>query len=179
MKTAPPNKIPLRVGGRAELAPQTPETHPRITRTLSMRSIPVMLALALALGSIHASAADLELEFGPALFEKAIETPAMIETGFGRRFTIEGSPSYDSPLYEGLWPMTIAAFRHHELRADFLEKKFQSPVKIKIDTFLLASADTHPIRDSLWPMTLEAFQRLDAPKYEDTEIFTFCIAAND
>lgn len=144
-----------------------------------MRPLLSLLALALALESIHASAADLEFEFGPTLFEKATEKPSKIDTGFGRRFTIESRPSYDSPLYKGLWPMTLAAFRHEALRADVPEKEFESPVKIKIDTFLLASADAHPIRDLLWPMTLAAFQELDRPNSEDEEIFTFCIATND
>ena len=57
-------------------------------------------------------AADFEIEFGPALFEQpTVEKPATKETGFGIRMVIDGQQSYDSPLYQGLWPMTLEAFR--------------------------------------------------------------------
>jgi len=146
-------------------------------------------------------AADLEFEFGPTLFKQpAVEKPAENDTGFGRRIVIDGSPSYDSPLYEGLWPMTLDAFRGDRriIRMNFdltlpklpiSDPRLHEPRRIvppgmlialkpaaSVQSFTEPSYD-HPLYEGLWPMTISAFRRIDMPK--DIEVFAFCITANN
>ena len=56
--------------------------------------------------AMSAHAADVEFECDEAMFEPS----APINQDIERRFAIEGRANLDSPLYEGLWPMTLEAF---------------------------------------------------------------------
>jgi hypothetical protein len=103
--------------------------------------------------------------------------------------------SYDSPLYRGLWPMTIEAFKQLDWTADRESSdvkplNFAFPVIISDDGgFVIAShpADPvqnfagrsykHPLYDGLWPMTVKSFRRSDLPV--DEAVFTFNIAMNN
>jgi len=64
-----------------------------------MRPTRFLLALALVPCSVPASAADVEFEVQGDQFEK----PTAAKPNFVNFF-------YDSPLYKGLWPMTLEAF---------------------------------------------------------------------
>jgi hypothetical protein len=165
-----------------------------------MRPTSIMLALALAACSVPASAADVEFEARDDLFERTDpDKSAATELGFGRRVILDGHETYDSPLYEGLWPMTLKAFRgdprRMRMNADATPLKIPTspprlyeplrivppvmPVALNLPIPVLNFAGPlydHPLYEDLWSMTLAAFRRLDEPK--DTEFPTFCIAAN-
>ena len=68
-----------------------------------MRTAIATLVVALGTLSLTASAADVDFEIGPKLCEE----PAVVEENFALF-------SYNSPLYDGLWPMTREAFRRSD-----------------------------------------------------------------
>lgn len=82
-----------------------------------MRQTVFAIALALSSLPLTASADDVSFELDTHLFEE----PAVVEENFALF-------SYDSPLYDGLWPMTREAFR----ASDF-------PVDKEVFTFSIAS----------------------------------------
>jgi hypothetical protein len=144
-----------------------------------MRPAYFMLALAATACSVSASAADVEFEVDSKVFEqRAVRRP---------EFTVERGEfpilkqSYDHPIYEGLWPMTLAAFRQSEETKD-----------VEIFTFNIASNDEElrrcltvfspkffpaydsPLFSGIWPMTREAFQKLDTnPQPVEHQDFSF------
>jgi hypothetical protein len=97
-----------------------------------MRPIHFLLAIALCISTIGASAADVDFELGPNSFEEPAVTPVDFNFAF---------KSYDHPLYEGLWPMTIAAFRTRDSQLDApIQMEFDFPLPAaKESVFLLAS----------------------------------------
>lgn len=72
-----------------------------------MRPAYFMLALAMTACSISASAADVDFEVRSDVFEH----PAELVKNFAEA-------TYDHPLYEGLWPMTLKAFRQLDMPRD-------------------------------------------------------------
>jgi hypothetical protein len=167
-----------------------------------MRTFQCAVALAVWFGAMAAHAADVEFECD----ENMLERPIPVNHDVKHRFTIEGWPNLDSPLYEGLWPMTLEAFAPNDrilgptpialpcsspsLVPQSIEEPWQAVgQKIvcngKCDCrsgyftrveFSFFPNYDSPLFEGLWPTTIEAFERLDQPK--DHKVFTFCIAAN-
>jgi hypothetical protein len=129
-----------------------------------MRRFHFLLALALVSCSIEALAADVDFEVDAKVFEPAEAKPP--------RFEIEGRPrSYDHPLYEGLWRMTLAAFGRSDVEiftfniASNNEDLCRCLTTISYPFF---PAHDSPLFDGLWPMTREAFQALDEENWSET-----------
>lgn len=88
-----------------------------------MRTALSAMAVSLCLSASIAVGADVEFEFGTTLFERPaesqdacrrIEKLATADEDFLRQFVVSRFPgfsTYDSPLYDGLFPMTIEAFK--------------------------------------------------------------------
>jgi hypothetical protein len=153
--------------------------------THQMRTLFCTVIVAACLGASVACAADVEFEFGSILIEQTtVEKPAANETGLENRMVIDDQRSYDSPLYEGLWPMTLEAFRgnHRMVRTDAVptfpklptsEPRLFEPRGIVPPGVLITSNPAthvqnfagrsyqHPLYDGLWPMTIKAFKRSD------------------
>jgi hypothetical protein len=165
-----------------------------------MRTLYFVLALLSCIGVKQVSAADVEFECDATMFEE----PAGGDEVYNRRFTIEGHPNLDSPLYEGLWPMTLDAFHGSKERTVPREFKFAFPVNSDDDhekeieqphvvpagmviasgrddwrywltNYVIQQYDS-PLYDGLWPMTVERFKRADMER--DQEVFSFTIASN-
>ena len=93
----------------------------------------------LILQTAASRAEKVKFEFDEGLFEPAIAT--------------EHVPSffnYDTTLYDGLWPMTIEAFR----RMDWEDDK-------EVFTFTIASLDAGSLRDSFWKATRDKFAEME------------------
>jgi hypothetical protein len=158
------------------------------------------MVVASCFGPGVACAADVDFEFGPTLFQRpSVEKPATNETGFGVRMVIDNQRSYDSPLYQGMWPMTLEAFRgdRRMIRTNSVRAiltlpasnpRIYEPRRIIPPGVLITSnsADSarcfaersyrYPLYEGLYPMTIESFKRSDWPV--DEAVFTFNIAMN-
>ncbi|MGD9635813.1 MAG: hypothetical protein AB7U97_21200, partial [Pirellulales bacterium] len=81
----------------------------------------------------------------------------------GRMVIVPEMPSYDHPIYEGLWPMTVAAFQDidsdaaRDTELDFPTNGFAHDE----DAYLLASNEIQSLRDSLWRATRDKFAAMD------------------
>lgn len=163
-----------------------------------MRTFQCAVALAVWFGAMAAQAADVEFECDEAMFQHSAPLTKEVK----HRFAIEERSNLDSPLYDGLWPMTLEAFRGNseslrvEVKMSFpvpaiprqhptIERPQSLPAEMVIASnddlcrfrtnYALPCYDS-PLFDGLSPMTIEAFRQGDVPK--DKEIFTFNIAFN-
>lgn len=134
-------------------------------------AIAATLAFSMCAGVIEA--ADVAFDCDETLFEspapsdddfRQFAATKNDEDDFLRRLSIRAIlnfPTYDSPLYEGLWPMTISAFRSHDDNDNRIEMEFEFelPEPQKADAFLLASNDIHSLRGSLWNVTRKELEK--------------------
>lgn len=162
----------------------------------------VTFALLTCAGTIEA--ADVEFECGPAMFEQ----PAESDQDIKHRITIEERPNLDSPIYEGLWPMTLEAFQPDgrvlrttpvalphfppSLTPQPIEEYWQHfgpkvayTGKCDCRSGFLTSVELSfvpnydsPLFAGLWPITLEMFRAADQERI-DEEVPGMVIAAND
>lgn len=114
----------------------------------------ILFASTIAFGLIHPSALAEDVEFD--LDENLFDEPAVAEK-FIEDF------SSDSPLYEGLWPMTIEAFRGIDCPAEVLRLDFAFPEAPASDAGMtLALNSSISLRESLWKATRDKFADLES-----------------
>lgn len=125
-----------------------------------MRPLHFKLALALTACSISASAADVDFECGTDTFEP----PTASEPNPFRMSVAQDKRSYEHPIYEGLWPMTVAAFRKIDSVVHVPKNEYDFAVPVIIvedDGMTLAANEPRALRNSLWRTTRDNFEALD------------------
>jgi hypothetical protein len=169
-----------------------------------MRTFQCAVALAVWFGTMAVHAADVEFECDETMFER----PVPVNQDVKHRFAIEGRPNLDSPLYDGLWPMTLEAFAPNDkllgptpfalpksspsLVPQPIEEPWQAVGQRIVCTgkcdcqsgcitsveFSFVPNYDSPLFEGLWPITLEMFRAADQERIDES-VPGIVIAAND